>query len=65
MPLQILWAKQGVIESCFDALALWRERAENVVGCALDGTHYIAEEHPELIAKMIHDFCGSQKNVSQ
>ena len=65
MPLQILWAKQGVIETCFDALALWRERAEKVVGCALDGTHYIAEEHPELIAKMIHDFCGSQKNVSQ
>lgn len=63
-PVQILWAKQGVIESCFDALALWRERAENVVGCALDGTHYIAEEHPELIAKMIDDFCDAHKEIT-
>jgi haloacetate dehalogenase len=63
VPLQILWAKRGVIESCFDALAMWRERADNVVGCALDGTHYIAEEHPELIAKMIGDFCQLHEKV--
>ena len=65
VPLQVLWARQGVIDRCFDALALWRERAENVVGCALDGTHYIAEEHPELIAKMIGDFCQLHGNAKQ
>lgn len=63
VPIQILWAKKGVIESCFDALSLWRERAENVVGCALDGTHYIAEEKPELIAKIIGEFCELHNNI--
>jgi len=50
MPTLILWAKQGVIESCFDALALWRARAAQVEGQALDGTHYFAEEIPADLA---------------
>lgn len=50
MPTQILWAKRGVIESCFDALELWRLRAEDVEGEVLDATHYMAEEIPDEIA---------------
>ncbi len=55
-PLQVLWAKRGTIEACFDALDLWRERAENVVGHAVDATHYMAEEIPEDIANQMRDF---------
>jgi len=55
-PLQVLWAKRGVIESCFDALALWKERAEHVEGLALDGTHYMAEEIPEEIVGHMQAF---------
>ena len=39
MPILALWAKQGVIESCFDALKLWRLRANQVEGEALQSGH--------------------------
>ena len=52
-PTRVYWAKQGAIESCFDALALWRERAENVDGEVLDATHYMAEEIPKEITSML------------
>ena len=56
MPVLALWAKQGAIETCFDALGLWRQRAERVDGEALDATHYMAEEIPEEIATRMSDF---------
>jgi len=41
-PLLALWGAHGTIERCFDCLALWRLRAENVRGRALPGGHYLA-----------------------
>jgi len=43
-PLRVLWGERGVVGSCFDVLALWRERADHVSGRALPAGHYIAEE---------------------
>ena len=56
VPLKVIWAKQGVIESCFDALALWRKRAEFVEGEVVDATHYMAEEIPDEIARLLSVF---------
>jgi haloacetate dehalogenase len=56
MPTQVLWAKRGVIEACFDALELWRQRAEFVEGEALEATHYMAEEIPNEVATRMSDF---------
>lgn len=57
MPLLTLWAKRGVIETCFDGLDLWRQRADQVEGEALDTTHYMAEEIPSDIAeRMVYFF---------
>jgi haloacetate dehalogenase len=56
MPIQTLWAKRGVIEACFDALELWRQRADHVEGDALDATHYMAEEIPDEVAARMTDF---------
>ena len=56
MPTQVLWAKRGVIETCFDALALWRQRADHVEGAAVDATHYMAEEIPDDIAARMAGF---------
>ncbi len=56
VPLQVLWAKHGAIEKCFDVLGLWRQRAANVEGEALDTTHYMAEEKPQEIAGRFMDF---------
>lgn len=50
VPLHCLWGAQGVIERCFDPLALWRLRAEKVTGRSLPTGHYMAEEAPDAIA---------------
>ena len=56
MPILTLWAKHGVIETCFNGLNLWRMRAKKVEGEALDATHYMAEEIPEEVAARMSNF---------
>ena len=56
MPILALWAKLGVIETCFDAMALWQQRASQVEGEALQATHYMAEEIPDQIAAHMFAF---------
>ncbi len=55
-PLLVIWGANGVIERCFDPLALWRERAENVEGYALPAGHYLAEEVPEGVENALKSF---------
>jgi haloacetate dehalogenase len=51
--LRVFWGSQGVIERCFDAVALWREAAHKVEGKSLPCGHYIPEEAPqELLAEL-------------
>ena len=56
VPILALWAKRGVIENCFNALKLWRQRADQVEGEALEAGHYMAEEIPNEIATRMSDF---------
>jgi haloacetate dehalogenase len=49
MPLLALWGQHGAIETHFDCLALWRQRATQVQGRALPGGHYLAEELPDQV----------------
>ncbi|MFQ5773615.1 MAG: alpha/beta fold hydrolase [Kiloniellaceae bacterium] len=46
-PLLVLWGARGVVERCYDVLALWRERAADVRGRALPCGHFLPEEAPE------------------
>jgi haloacetate dehalogenase len=51
-PLQVLWARHGVIEQCFDPLAEWRKLCclpTQVSGYAVDCGHYIPEEAPQAV----------------
>ncbi len=59
-PTRVLWGREGVIERCFDALALWRAAAEHVSGRALEGGHYLAEEQPEALIAEIQTFFGDK-----
>ena len=56
MPVQAFWGATGVIGTCFDALALWQSRAENVTGEALSSGHYMAEEIPDEIIERFSNF---------
>jgi haloacetate dehalogenase len=48
-PVRVLWGEHGIVGKCFDVLALWRERAQDVSGRSLPCGHYIAEEAPALL----------------
>ena len=48
MPILALWGNNSSVGKRFaDPIAIWRERAENVVGEALPSGHYVNEEAPE------------------
>lgn len=58
-PLLALWGDHGIVGKCFDPLALWRERAQDVRGHALPGGHYLAEELPDQVAQEFATFFGA------
>ncbi|WP_307689946.1 alpha/beta fold hydrolase [Variovorax ginsengisoli] len=51
MPLRVLWGEHGAVGKCFDVLALWRERADDVAGQALPCGHYVPEEAPDALLR--------------
>ncbi|MEJ0045608.1 MAG: hypothetical protein WDN04_05335 [Rhodospirillales bacterium] len=51
-----LWGANAIIERCFDALAEWRQVADDVRGASLPCGHYIAEEAPELLLQHLFEF---------
>ena len=55
-PIKVLWGQHGAVGQCFDVLALWHERADNVSGNSLPCGHYIAEEAPELLIPQAFNF---------
>jgi haloacetate dehalogenase len=55
-PTLVLWGKKGVIERQYDVLSLWRERAIEVTGKAIDSGHFLPEEAPEETYQAIVDF---------
>lgn len=61
-PLKVLWGEHGAVGQCFDVLALWRERADQVTGNSLPCGHYIAEEAPDLLIAQALDFFMNKAN---
>ena len=55
-PLLALWGGHAPMHRLYDVAATWRERATDVTGKALPGTHYFVEEIPELIADELKRF---------
>ena len=59
MPLRVLWGEQGIVGACFDVLALWRQRAQQVSGQSVPCGHYIAEELPAVLLDEAFQFFRS------
>jgi haloacetate dehalogenase len=55
-PVLALWGKHGVIEQQFACLADWRAVARDVRGEALDCGHYLPEEQPAEVARLLESF---------
>ena len=58
-PLRVLWGEEGIVGKCFDVLALWRERGEQVNGRSVPCGHYIGEELPAVLLDEAFQFFRS------
>lgn len=57
VPVLALWGGRGTMGALFDVLALWREKASDVSGHALDCGHNLQEERPrELLDGLLRFF---------
>jgi haloacetate dehalogenase len=54
-PTLVLWSATGMW-AAYDILEIWRERAEDVQGVALDCGHFLPEEDPERTASELIRF---------
>lgn len=53
-PLLVLWGATGLVGRKYDAVSIWRQRANQVSGKALPGGHWLPEEFPnEVLAEIV------------
>lgn len=55
-PLLALWGARGAVGEMYDVLSVWRERASDVRGEALDCGHFLPEEAPEATLQALLAF---------
>jgi len=55
--LHLLWGERGVVHKLFDPMALWQAQcAGTVTGEAVPSGHYIPEEVPDRVARVLRGF---------
>ena len=60
-PVYTIWGQFGKMESLFDVVDTWKEKADNVIGKSLPCGHFIPEEaHDELLTEIV-PFLTNQK----
>ncbi len=57
-PLLALWGGKGFVAKGYDVLAVWRERASDVRGEAIDCGHFLPEEKPDETSAALMRFFG-------
>ncbi|MFT5426664.1 MAG: haloacetate dehalogenase [Gammaproteobacteria bacterium] len=58
-PLLVLWGAKGFVNSTYDVLRVWQERAEQIEGRNLDCGHFLPEEAPAAICdELLRFFSG-------
>lgn len=55
-PLLVLWGSRGVMGKKYDLGTIWRQRAINYQGFALDCGHFLPEEAPEATYSALAEF---------
>lgn len=59
-PLMVLWGDENPVWSRFDMLEVWRRFAPGVIGRAIRGGHYLAEEAPGEVLDQLLPFLSSK-----
>ena len=60
-PVYTIWGQFGKMESLFDVVDTWKEKADNVMGKSLPCGHFIPEEAPDELLSEIVPFLTNQK----
>jgi haloacetate dehalogenase len=60
-PVYTIWGQFGKMESLFDVVDTWKEKADNVIGKSLPCGHFIPEEAPDELLSEIVPFLINQK----
>ena len=60
-PVYTIWGQFGKMDSLFDVVDTWKEKADNVVGKSLPCGHFIPEEAPDELLSEIVPFLINQK----
>ncbi|NQU56353.1 MAG: alpha/beta hydrolase [Rhodospirillales bacterium] len=55
-PLLVLWGKNGLMDSSYDVLDTWAERAVDIRGKAIGCGHFLAEEKPQETLDALLEF---------
>lgn len=55
-PLLAIWGEKSVVGELYDVEATWKEKADQVQGCALPCGHAIPEEAPEGLLAELYEF---------
>lgn len=55
-PLLALWGTRGAVGVWYSPLALWGAWADDVSGRAVDATHFLPEDCPDDVARLLEDF---------
>jgi haloacetate dehalogenase len=58
-PTLVLWGAKGFVDKAYDVLDVWRSRADDVRGRAIDATHFVPEDQPGEVAREFEEFFGS------
>lgn len=55
-PVLVLWGNKGIVGRKYNVLEIWKQRATNVTGKAIECGHFLAEEKPEETYLEIRNF---------
>jgi haloacetate dehalogenase len=56
-PVLVLWGSRGALGGLYgDVLEIWRAWAERVEGHAVDASHFLVEDQPEIVARELAEF---------
>ena len=53
IPLRVLWAQGGTVDTLFDVLEAWKGYAARVTGRGVPGSHYLQESSPDAVVEEI------------
>jgi haloacetate dehalogenase len=58
-PLLVLWGSKGFVHRTYDVLRVWRDRAKQVKGRALNCGHFLPEEDSAAVCEELYHFFGN------